>query len=139
MKKTKVLIQDNSGAKGLKARIKKKAEAALKCLGLRGAELSVVLTDDAGIKELNRRFRRIDKPTDVLSFPMGDTVMLGDVVISVERAAAQAAEFKVNIGEEFDRLIVHGILHLVGYDHVKGGRQAKRMRDREEDVLKYIA
>lgn len=150
MKRPKVLIQDNSGAKGrkFKARIKRKSAAALKRLGLDGPELSVVLTDDAGIRDLNRRYRRMDKPTDVLSFPQDDPrlihsgagpVVLGDVVISVERAESQADEFKVSIGEELDRLLVHGILHLVGYDHIKGGRQAKRMRDREEEVLKSIA
>ncbi|MBI5971130.1 MAG: rRNA maturation RNase YbeY [Deltaproteobacteria bacterium] len=139
MKRPTVNIQDGSGAKGHKARIKKKAEAALKCLGLGNAELSVVLTDDAGIKELNCKFRRINKPTDVLSFPMEDPVVLGDVVISVERARAQACEFKVSMAKELDKLLVHGILHLLGHDHVKGGRQATRMREREAEVLKTIA
>ncbi len=111
----------------------------LKFLGLDKAELSVVLTDDAGIKELNRKFRRINKPTDVLSFPQNDPSVLGDVVISVERAAHQAAKFKVSMGDELDRLLVHGILHLLGYDHVKGGTQAARMRERETEVLKTIA
>jgi len=142
------LIQADLGAKAHRARIKKKSVAALKCLGLDGAELSVVLTDDEGIKELNRGFRRINKPTDVLSFPMDDPrlnhtgagpVMLGDVVISVERARAQAAEWSVSLEEELDRLLVHGLLHLLGYDHVKGGRQAARMREREAEVLKIIA
>ncbi len=139
MTRPKVLIRDDSGAKAHRARIKKTSAVVLKFLGLDKAELSVVLTDDAGIKELNRKFRRINKPTDVLSFPQNDPSVLGDVVISVERAAHQAAKFKVSMGDELDRLLVHGILHLLGYDHVKGGTQAARMRERETEVLKTIA
>lgn len=114
------------------------AETALKGLGCLDCELSVLLTDDAGIRGLNKKYRNKDKTTDVLSFPLNDPYMLGDVVISVERARAQAGSFEVTEDMEVGRLLVHGILHLVGYDHVKGGRQAKRMRDKEEGLMALL-
>ncbi|HEY4706293.1 MAG TPA: rRNA maturation RNase YbeY [Thermodesulfobacteriota bacterium] len=114
------------------------AEAALEGLGCKDVELSILLTDDDGIRGLNRDYRGKDKPTDVLSFPMEDESMLGDVVISMERAREQAAEFKVSEDEELSRLLVHGILHLVGHDHVKGGRQARKMKEAEAALLKLI-
>ncbi|MBI5588472.1 MAG: rRNA maturation RNase YbeY [Deltaproteobacteria bacterium] len=111
------------------------AETALKGLGYLDCEVSILLTDDTGIRGLNKKYRNKDKPTDVLSFPLNDPYMLGDVVISVERARAQAESFEVTEGLEVGRLLAHGILHLIGYDHVKGGRQAKRMREKEEDLM----
>ena len=88
------------------------------------AEVSVTLVDDAKIHEMNQKFRGVDRPTDVLSFPLFDEepnaegrVMLGDIVISLERAAEQAKE----IGNSFERevafLVIHSTLHLLGYDH----------------------
>ncbi len=119
-------------------KIRKMAEAALEALGLVDAELSISLTDDDGIRELNRRYRDLDRPTDVLSFPMDDPSLIGDVVISVERARSQAARYSVSLDREMARLLVHGILHLVGYDHVNGGRQAAKMRRKEEELLAAI-
>ncbi len=105
----------------------------LRSLDLGDAELSVALTDDREIHELNRVFRRKDKPTDVLAFamregesvghgPPGDVAqkapeMLGDVVISVETARRQAARRRRLLGNEVRELLAHGLLHLVGYDH----------------------
>lgn len=114
------------------------AETALEGLGCKGRELSILLTDDEGIRALNRDYRGKDKPTDVLSFPMDDESMLGDVVISMERAREQAVLFKVSEDEELSRLLVHGILHLLGHDHVKGGRQAARMREAEAALINII-
>ncbi|MBI5644426.1 MAG: rRNA maturation RNase YbeY [Deltaproteobacteria bacterium] len=111
------------------------AETALKGLGYKDCELSVVVTDNAAIKELNRKHRGMNKPTDVLSFPMGDDYLLGDIVISEEKVSSQAKEFGVTEDEELGRLLVHGILHLIGYDHVPGGRQAKEMKAKEEEML----
>lgn len=93
------------------------------------------MTDDSGIKELNRLYRKIDRPTDVLSFPMKDPSMLGDIVVSVDRAEEQAARYGVPFYEELSRLLIHGALHLLGHDHVKGGRQAGEMKKREEELL----
>jgi probable rRNA maturation factor len=108
-------------------------------------ELSILITGDEEIRGLNRAFRGIDSPTDVLSFPQDDSdqrplpereCLLGDVVISMDRVEAQAADLGVTIGEELDRLVIHGILHLVGFDHEAGDEGATRMRELEE---KYLA
>ncbi|MFQ5465593.1 MAG: rRNA maturation RNase YbeY [Thermodesulfobacteriota bacterium] len=124
-----------AGADGAGAVIKKMARVVLEELGLDDSELSLLLTDNDGIRVLNREFRRIDRPTDVLSFPMGEGGMLGDVVISIEKARAQADEFGVTLAEELARLLVHGILHLVGHDHTAGGTQARRMKEVERELL----
>lgn len=94
-------------------------------LGAESAELSVMLTNDARIHELNRKHRKKAKPTDVLSFPMdesgpgpsGKGRLLGDVVISLDTAARQAREHRHDLISEVTHLLAHGILHLVGYDH----------------------
>jgi probable rRNA maturation factor len=101
----------------------------LDCLGLVDAELSVLLTDDEEIHELNRVFRRRDQPTDVLAFsmqegtkvgPKGTTPgpeLLGDVVVSVETARRQARRRRRTLATEVRELLAHGLLHLAGYDH----------------------
>ncbi|MBI4950008.1 MAG: rRNA maturation RNase YbeY [Deltaproteobacteria bacterium] len=114
------------------------SESALRGLGYGDSELSVLITGNDEIRALNKQYRKIDKATDVLSFPMEDTEMLGDVVISYEKTVAQAKEFRVAVDEELGRLLVHGLLHLLGYDHVTGGRQAKEMRGKEEEVLAFL-
>lgn len=87
------------------------------------AELSILITDNAEIAELNKNFRQKEGPTDVLSFPASEDYeanklgMLGDVIISAEKAEAQKEEFSNSFGEEILRLGVHGTLHLLGYDH----------------------
>ena len=118
--------------------IRRRAEKMLEHLALRGVELTVALVDDATIRELNRSFRRKDKPTDVLSFPLherpkgwkprgasGEAIgagwphegALGDVILSVETARRQAAENKRPLLAELTMLLAHGLLHLLGYDH----------------------
>lgn len=104
-------------------------------MGYGDCELSILITGNDGIRALNKEYRKIDKATDVLSFPMEDTEMLGDIVISYEKTLSQAKEFGVTVDEELGRLLVHGLLHLLGYDHVKGGRQAQLMRKKEGEVL----
>jgi probable rRNA maturation factor len=94
----------------------------LRALQLPAAELSLLLTDDAGIRALNREHRHKDKPTDVLAFPMTDGTpeqqgLLGDVVISLETAKRQADARRRSLAEEVRFLLAHGLLHLVGYDH----------------------
>ena len=110
------------------------------------AELSILLTDNEGIRALNRRYLDRDRPTDVLSFPMWDfnselrtpnsELILGDVVISIEKARKQAEELGVTMDEELSRLLVHGILHLFGFDHEKSSKEAQRMKKEEERLLK---
>jgi probable rRNA maturation factor len=81
------------------------------------AELSLVLAGDDFIRKLNLEFRGIDSPTDVLSFPQEDDLLLGDIVISLETAERKAAEAEISLKEETAFLFIHGLLHLKGYDH----------------------
>lgn len=108
------------------------------------AELSIVLADDPTVHELNRTYRNTDAPTDVLSFsqldgeqftrPEGNTQHLGDIVISVETAARQAAQYRQTLQQELEHLLVHGVLHLIGYDH-ETPEDAAAMQLQEDEVL----
>ena len=102
--------------------LKVRAVRLLAALGKSKAELSVLLCDDAFIQGLNLQWRQKDVPTDVLSFPMGDDTVLGDVVISLDTAARQAAERGHDLATELDVLLVHGLLHLLGHDHELPGQ-----------------
>lgn len=84
--------------------------------GLKG-KVDVSLVDDDEIKELNRKFRKKDRPTDVLAFPYKGEKLLGDVIISRDTARRNASRFGVPLGREIRRLVVHGVLHVLGYDH----------------------
>jgi probable rRNA maturation factor len=104
--------------------IERRASKILALLDLRGAELSIVLCDDAFIRSLNRNYRGIDAPTDVLSFPQdgavdgeAPTAILGDVVISLQTAVRQARTRRCSLVDETTALLIHGVLHLVGCDH----------------------
>ena len=114
---------------------------ALQYLRLQGTELSVLFVNSRRMKSLNDRYRGIPKDTDVISFPLGDEgpsagpVMLGDIVISVPKALKQAKEFKVPFYDELLRLLVHGLLHLVGYDHEISPYQKKKMEKKEQELL----
>ena len=111
-------------------------------------EVSVTLTDDAGIHELNARFRDVDAPTDVLSFPLFDYEngceeppidemenMLGDIVLNLQRAEQQAGEFGHSFEREAAFLTVHSMLHLLGYDHETGEEDEAEMRARQRVVM----
>ncbi|MBC8141671.1 MAG: rRNA maturation RNase YbeY [Armatimonadetes bacterium] len=101
-----------------------------------GAEVSVLLTDDAGIHALNRQWRNMDKPTDVLSWPLEEAngESLGDVAISLDTAMRQAQARGWDIADEIALLLIHGILHLLGYeDETEAG--AESMRDVERELL----
>ena len=131
-----ILVAKETGARGAAiGKIRRMAGAALKGLGVKNRELSVLLVGNPRIRELNRDYRGMDKPTDVLSFPMDDEHMLGDIVISVDKAGEQAERFGVTFEEEMARLMVHGLLHLLGYDHVNGGGQARKMKAKEEELM----
>ena len=109
-----------------------------------GAELSVLITDDAEIAELNASYRNKAKPTDVLSFPLDaleekpTDSSLGDVVISVPTLVRQAKAFKVTPGEEWLRLLIHGVLHLLGYEHERVDRNIRRRMQRKEEELRIL-
>ena len=121
-------------------------------------EINVLVTDDAGIHIINKESRDIDRPTDVLSFPMFELtpgqppedwteyqdpatglVPLGDMCISLERAKAQAAEFGHSPKREVGYLTIHSMLHLLGYDHLDEGPMKKQMRAREEAIAATIS
>lgn len=106
------------------------AERMLLTLELQSAELSVLLTDDLTIRKLNQAYRREDRPTDVLAFPLDPTsernpVLLGDVVVSLETAQRQAVSRRRPLVEEVRWLLAHGLLHLLGYDHDTPSRKAR--------------
>ncbi len=101
-------------------------------------ELSVLFTGDAEMKRLNRRFRGKNKTTDVLSFPAGNApgpVMLGDVVVSVPVARRQARLTGWSLEKECFFLLLHGILHLLGYDHERGAKEARAMADIQHKLM----
>ena len=113
------------------------------------SEVSITFCDDERIRELNKKFRNIDKSTDVLSFPLFDEespdnfvseldCMLGDIVISLERAKAQAEEFGHSYERETAFLAVHSVLHLLGYDHEISEEDDLDMRKRQSDVMEKI-
>jgi len=98
---------------------------------------SLVLTDDEEIKDLNLKFRGIDSPTDVLSFPADESDYLGDIFISVDRLIVQAAEYGHSPEREFAFLLVHGILHLLGYDH-ENEEAEREMFSKQEEILNAL-
>ena len=122
--------------------IEERAKRILEILGIENSELSVLITGDGEIKELNKTYRGKDRPTDVLSFPMGDRIdgklILGDVVISLDTARRQAKELGHSLEEEVERLLVHGILHLLGYDHELGREEERKFRELEERALAQL-
>lgn len=137
--------------------VKKAIAAALTAEGVdEPCAVEILLTDDAGIRAINREHRGVDKATDVLSFPMNELkpgsfdpdaceydyerecILLGDMVISMERCAAQAAEFGHGYAHEVLYLAVHSTLHLLGYDHLDEGAQKKQMRAREKEIMNTL-
>jgi len=102
----------------------------------KGGEVSIVLTHNEYIRQLNRKYRSVDRATDVLAFPM-DEEILGDIVISLEKAKEQALVYRESFKNEVGRLVIHGILHLIGYDDSSRG-SLKKMHAREEEILKEI-
>jgi probable rRNA maturation factor len=124
--------------------LNKAVQAALRDEGYReDAEVSLVFVDDDYIQELNIKYRGVDSPTDVLSFAMlegesfpgeEEEVILGDVIISLETAERQAREFGHSFQREVAYLTLHGVLHLLGYDHQEEVDR-RRMREREEEIL----
>ena len=119
-------------------------------------DVCIIITDDENIHELNREHRDVDRPTDVLSFPMMElipgekmvvnpleldesgAVMLGDIVISIDRAKAQAEEYGHSEERELCFLTVHGMLHLLGYDHELGEEEEKLHFSRQEEILEAM-
>lgn len=124
------------------SRVRRIARLALGRLGKgRGAGITVVFLDDAAIRRLNKRFKRHDRPTDVLAFPLGKAGgrgVLAEIYISIDRAIDQAGSFGAGRGEELARYVVHGLLHLYGYDDLTR-RERARMSAEEDRILQWIA
>lgn len=134
----------------MKALIEKAIRGTLECENFdRDVIVSVTFTDNEGIREKNREFRDIDRATDVLSFPMYDMANgdmpeegmdceLGDIVLSLERAAEQAVEFGHSYERECAFLTVHSMLHLLGYDHVNSEEEDEEMRAHQRVIMTHI-
>jgi len=123
--------------------IQSDAEKIIRLLKLAKHSITIIITDNLTIKKINKKYRNKNRPTDVISFaecdmpfPDAGTVHhLGDVFISIERAWQQYPEYSRSFRDELRRLLVHGILHLAGYDHEKSAREEKRMKEKEEEVM----
>jgi probable rRNA maturation factor len=115
------------------------AETILDGLGLQDAEVSILLVSDAEIRKLNRKYLDRDRPTNVISFTMDGPArgggLLGDVVISTQTAEREAKAAGMRTVERFARLLAHGILHLTGMDHERGGAEARRMTGSERRLV----
>ena len=138
------------------ALIRRTIRTALAAEGLTApCEVDVLLTDDNGIHEINRELRQVDRPTDVLSFPEFELtpgqlpgpedadpgtglIPLGDMVLSMERVAAQAREYGHSKRRELSYLVTHSVLHLLGYDHLDEGPMKAQMRAREEAIIALL-
>jgi len=139
-------------------KIKRDSAALLRNLGLENAELSILLVNDSLMRKLNHKFRGLDKTTDVLSFPQiskkseagsrklnknnlsfTSHLLLGDVVINLQAAKRQSPEHQMSFTDEMRWLLIHGILHLIGYDHEKSKYAEGKMRQKEKELLEYIS
>ena len=126
------------------ARLDRQARAILSDVGEAAAELGILFVGDQRMRSLNRQYRGKDRTTDVLAFamreaPHSSSSLLGDVVIAVPTAVRQAKEGQRSLDEELTVLLVHGILHLCGYDHERSENEARRMHRRERMIFGSLA
>jgi probable rRNA maturation factor len=151
MEKVKVIIKnDQSEVKiptGIRLLLRRCCNAVLIMEGFNdSAEISITFVDEEQIHVLNREHRNVDSPTDVLSFPLAENgqfdinpengaKMLGDIILNIPWVVKQAKEFGHSFQREIAYLTAHSMLHLLGYDHVEGGMEAVRMREKEEEVM----
>ena len=152
--KIRVIITNNQKTikipTGIRMLVRRCCNAVLKLEDFQGpAEISVTFTDNAQIKELNAQYRNKDMETDVLSFPMGENgkydinmetgaQILGDIVISMEKAVEQSDRFGHSLQREVGYLTAHSMLHLLGYDHEENNMERVRMREKEELVMEQL-
>jgi probable rRNA maturation factor len=145
MEQLKILIDNQQKKKVQTEFIRQKTKQILNALGCDAHEISLVITDNAQIRELNRTYRGLDKPTNVLAFPMQEGEfseitpgLLGDLVLSCETALQEAEDADITLKERISQLLVHGILHLMGFDHEQGESQAREMEDKSLALLRKI-
>lgn len=125
--------------------IQQKASDILNALDCHDAELSILIVDDPQIAKLNKKYLHRYGPTNVIAFPMGtdqfaniSPQLLGDVVISVETADREGHRIGISMEERFLQLLVHGVLHLLGYDHEKSEQEADEMEKKSDEILKLL-
>ncbi len=154
MEKIKVVIENKQKVikipTGIRMLIRRCCNAVLVLEKFQGnAQVDVSIVSDEQIQAINSEHRKLDIPTDVLSFPLGENgefdvdpasgaKLLGDIVISIEHAEKQAKEYGHSLQREIGYLTVHSMLHLLGYDHIHGGLEAVKMREKEEAVMQSI-
>ena len=122
-------------------RVRKVTEDLLVYLGLENRDLSLLLTDNEQIQAINREYLHKDRPTNVISFSYADGFsceVVGDLIISLERAHEESVRSGIPFRERVFSLIIHGLLHVLGFDHEKGEREARRMRYREKKLLTHV-
>jgi rRNA maturation RNase YbeY len=137
------IVRRRVGGKFSSRRLKKIADAVLDMVGEKEAELSLALIGEREMRKLNAKYRGQDYPTDVLSFPAEKnlapgTKLLGDVIISVTKAASQAKERGRSLDQELATLLIHGIVHLLGYDHERSAQEARRMKRLENKIYRRL-
>ena len=141
-----VLIENRQKRHGLSEHeIQTTARRILSALGYPDAQLSILIVDDDQIAEFNMTYLNHAGPTNVISFPMQEgqfsditPELLGDVVISADTADREAQDAGMEMAERFDQLLIHGILHLVGYDHVNSETEAEVMEQKSDELMKQI-
>jgi probable rRNA maturation factor len=141
-----IMIDDRQSRHQLpKQKIQKTAERILSALGYPEGELSILIVDDEQIAKLNTTYLNHDGPTNVISFPMQEGPftevtpnLLGDVVISADTAHQEAVDAGMETMDRFYQLLIHGILHLVGYDHVHSAEEAQMMDQKSDELFKWI-
>ncbi|MBO5203720.1 MAG: rRNA maturation RNase YbeY [Clostridia bacterium] len=152
--KTMIYFMNETGTPvtyGLKRLLRRAVTSSLEYEGFHNScQISLTLTDNEGIRALNKEYRGIDKETDVLSFPLTDfeggeeppadepEIILGDIVISLDKARTQADEFGHSFEREAAFLCVHSMLHLLGYDHVDSEEDDREMRRRQSEILERM-
>lgn len=141
----KILIDNQQKKKISSESIRQKTKQILNALGCEAHEISLVMTDNTQIQRLNKTYRGIDKPTNVLAFPMQEGQfaditpgLLGDVVISCETAQKEADDANITFLERMSQLLIHGILHLMGFDHETGPYDARIMETKALELLRNL-
>jgi probable rRNA maturation factor len=137
------IVRRHGGKKFSTRKLRSLALKILQLLEEDESELSVALIGNAEMRKLNARFRHKDYPTDVLSFPVEDVLpgaerLLGDVIISVDKARQQAKERRRSLDEEMTTLLIHGVLHLLGYDHERSAKDARIMTRLEKKIYRAL-
>jgi probable rRNA maturation factor len=137
------IVRRDAGKEFPSRKLKTIAQKILELVGQNRAELSLALVENSEIQTLNAKYRKKDYPTDVLSFPVEDPLpakerLLGDVVISVQKAKEQAKQGRRSLDEEMMTLLIHGVLHLLGYDHERSAQEARIMTRLEKRIYRVL-